>query len=174
MKQKDTEELLDIWKRNDREEWAEIGFEVIYDILTKRLGSVPDQGVDEKAQEEGLVDEEPEIYHDPDVLVRISALARSAAWVVLVASIVIWLSQVVGYISSFTSSPIPGAGLAEIVMITLGSGFTLITGVLYFIVLRFVSEVVYILMDIEENTRVAETLIESNQRTQAQSKAAII
>jgi len=153
MKQKDTEELLDIWKQNDREKWAEIGFEVVHGILTERLGSVPDRGVDEEVQKEKLVDEEPEIYHDPDVLMRISALARGVAWVVLVASVVSWLDQVVGIISSVTNSPIPGSGLAEIVRYTLNSGFTLITGVLYFIVLRFVSEVAYILMDIEENTR---------------------
>jgi tetratricopeptide (TPR) repeat protein len=43
MQEKDTEELLDIWNRNDREEWSDDAFEIIHNILLERLGSVPEQ-----------------------------------------------------------------------------------------------------------------------------------
>jgi len=44
MEEKDTEELLEIWKKNDREEWTEEAFETIREILLARTGSLPTQG----------------------------------------------------------------------------------------------------------------------------------
>lgn len=43
LQQRETEELLAIWKQKDRERWTDIAFEAIHDILVERLGSVPEQ-----------------------------------------------------------------------------------------------------------------------------------
>ena len=40
---RDTEDLLEIWHTNDHEEWSDTAFEVIEDILIKRLGEIPSQ-----------------------------------------------------------------------------------------------------------------------------------
>lgn len=40
---KDTEELLAVWKKNDRTEWTDDVFEVIREILTARVGDLPAQ-----------------------------------------------------------------------------------------------------------------------------------
>jgi hypothetical protein len=41
--QKDTEELLAVWKKNDRVSWSDNTFEVVRQILIERTGSVPPQ-----------------------------------------------------------------------------------------------------------------------------------
>lgn len=43
MQLKDSDELIKIWIKNDRSEWSDEAFLIIYDILLKRLGSVPQQ-----------------------------------------------------------------------------------------------------------------------------------
>jgi len=40
---KDTEQLVEIWQKNDRSAWSEVAFEVIEEILLNRLGSLPPQ-----------------------------------------------------------------------------------------------------------------------------------
>ena len=40
---RETEDLLEIWHENDREEWSDTAFEVIKQILTERLGEIPPQ-----------------------------------------------------------------------------------------------------------------------------------
>ena len=40
---KDTEELLEIWQRGDTSEWQDEVFEIVKEILVKRLGYVPSQ-----------------------------------------------------------------------------------------------------------------------------------
>ncbi len=42
---KETEELLEIWQNEDLDEWDEIVFEIVEDILLKRLGYVPQQSL---------------------------------------------------------------------------------------------------------------------------------
>jgi len=38
---KDRDELIEIWQTNDHYEWADLGFEVIGEILKERLGELP-------------------------------------------------------------------------------------------------------------------------------------
>jgi hypothetical protein len=40
---RETEDLLEIWRANDHEEWSDTAFEVIREILSERLGEVPPQ-----------------------------------------------------------------------------------------------------------------------------------
>jgi len=152
LQQEGTEELLGIWKQNDREGWTDIAFEAIHDILMERLGSVPEQGVDEALGTAESV-EELDTYHDPGLLAGISTQAGVVARVVLIASIVIWVTSLVRY--SLMAGQLLAAGLnvGELVFLAVSSAFTLLTGAFYFVVLRFISEAGYILMDIEDNTR---------------------
>ena len=120
-------------------------------------GGAPDRGIVSEGERGEMEVEEADTYHDPDVLIRVAELARGVAWVALVVYVLIWVGQVVSYISSVrSSSSVSGAGLGEIGAFILSTGGILISGVWYFIVLRFISEVSYILLDIEENTRRGE------------------
>jgi len=40
---KETDELIEIWKKNDRVEWSETAFELTKEILEQRLGKLPTQ-----------------------------------------------------------------------------------------------------------------------------------
>lgn len=43
---KETEELLDVWQNDDTDEWDEIVFEIIKEILLDRLGYLPPQSIE--------------------------------------------------------------------------------------------------------------------------------
>lgn len=59
MKMKDTDELLDIWQTNNRFEWTDMAFDVIRQILQKRIGELPEQN-------EPVYEEETEDDTDDD------------------------------------------------------------------------------------------------------------
>ena len=80
---KETDELLEIWKTNDRTEWSDTAFEVIEALLNERIGQIPSQNEpvfehkDNIDEEDGLeeweaklLDEEnqPEFYDTLEVL----------------------------------------------------------------------------------------------------------
>jgi uncharacterized membrane protein YhaH (DUF805 family) len=43
LSQKETDELIEIWRSNDHTQWTDMGFEVIREILQERLGALPSQ-----------------------------------------------------------------------------------------------------------------------------------
>ncbi len=45
LSQKETDELVEIWRSNDHTQWTDMGFEVIREILQARLGKLPPQNV---------------------------------------------------------------------------------------------------------------------------------
>lgn len=81
---RETEDLLEIWRTNDHEDWSDTAFEVIKEILTERLGEIPPQGIsgEEQLEEENLEDDaledweakllddenQPELYNTLEVL----------------------------------------------------------------------------------------------------------
>jgi len=81
--QKDTYELLEIWKTNDRVEWSDTAFEILEEILRERVKEIPPQNEpvleheEESIQDDGseewevkLLDDEnqPELYDTLEVL----------------------------------------------------------------------------------------------------------
>jgi hypothetical protein len=56
LKLKDTEELIEIWQTQDTDEWTELAFEVVKDLLQARLGELPPQA-DESQDEPDNEDE---------------------------------------------------------------------------------------------------------------------
>lgn len=90
---KDTEELLEIWRKNDRVEWSDTAFNVIKEILTERHGEIPHQDdpiiehpeveVEEyEFTEEELAiidDHNPPEFYDPFEVLDISHKLRKVA-----------------------------------------------------------------------------------------------
>jgi hypothetical protein len=60
--QKTTEELVEIWRTNDRVEWTDEAFDAIKEILLERLGELPPQN--EAVQEHIEVEEDHEFEED--------------------------------------------------------------------------------------------------------------
>jgi len=96
--------------------------------------------------------EEADLYHRPSNLTRVSSLANVIGWIVLVIGVVIF-----GYLSySLTTSILQaggGIGFGQIVQAFITPFLILVVSLFLFAVLLWMSEVVYLWMDIEENTR---------------------
>lgn len=105
---KDTEELLDIWKTNDRVEWSDLAFEVLEEILSQRVDDLPEQGkpILEKSEEEPADDLEdweakildsenqPELYDTLEVISTVDNINK-------VAKASIFVYAFVGLVSSY-------------------------------------------------------------------------
>jgi len=68
---RETEDLLEIWRTNDHEEWSDTAFEVIKEILSERLGEVPSQELpsqeqegEERFEDDGLAEWEAKLLDD--------------------------------------------------------------------------------------------------------------
>jgi tetratricopeptide (TPR) repeat protein len=66
----DTEELIDIWQQADHEEWTDMAFEVVQQILIERIGEVPAREAAEQEAEE-QEPEETEPAPEPEVLLEL-------------------------------------------------------------------------------------------------------
>ena len=65
MNLKDTDVLLDIWQSNNRAEWSAAAFEVVQEILTKRIGELPPQDeISVTEDEEGVEGEDDQSVID--------------------------------------------------------------------------------------------------------------
>jgi hypothetical protein len=99
---KDTEELLDIWKTNDRVEWSDLAFEVLKEISTERMGTFPKQNkpILEKDEEEPADDledweaklldseDQPELYDTLEVIDTVDNINKVAKAVIVVYTLV--------------------------------------------------------------------------------------
>jgi hypothetical protein len=176
---KDTSELLEIWKTNDRVEWSDTAFEVLREILIKRIGEIPpqdepilgreaseaennhtDDGLE--AWEANLLDDEnqPELYDTLEVL----ELRDNINNVALAAIVVYVLLGLINF--SFVRTLLHGIALSpsEIVPLIPDMLFTTLTigfriAITYF-PLKALVHILRILMEMEFNSRKAKPLVE--------------
>ena len=156
MQEKTTDELLEIWKRNDQEEWTKDAFEVIEDILQERLGQVPAQNpppsdeemdmVDEAGEEDEDADEESDSFHSQRIILGISSLADLASRLVLIVGAILIGIRILVAIQDISSS---NAGLSLLYSV----GASIITWGVNYIILQAISLGLLLFLDIEWNTR---------------------
>ncbi len=110
--------------------------------------------VEEKIVEEKAVSVETDLYHRPARLMRIAALANILSWVILVFAVLIFgvqfyslIRQVVQVIGQYGFLDIAPAFVTPLMILFIGLFLT--------VILQMLSEGVYLLMDVEENTRKA-------------------
>lgn len=164
---KATEELLEIWKTNDRVQWSDLAFEILEEILTQRVESLPNQDDpileyqdgEEKADdledwEAKILDreEQPELYDTLEVINIVDNINRVAKAVIVIYAI----SNIVN--SYFFEELLKGAisldGLAPV----LWNFFTTVVfaalqiSIVYF-PLKALSYILRILMEMEFNSR---------------------
>src|SRR6266542_3927345 len=100
---KETDELLEIWQKNDRVEWAEDTFNVIREILQERLAELPPQNepileyTDDTENEDGesetdsefLIDgDNPPEFYKPKQVLWLEKWLNRAAIASIVASVI--------------------------------------------------------------------------------------
>lgn len=96
--------------------------------------------------------EEADLYHRPARLTRASTIANVIGWVVLAAGIAIFGFYCYYYVSSIVQA---GGGIpfASILQAFINPLIYLVVALVLFAVMQWMSEVVYLWMDLEENTR---------------------
>jgi hypothetical protein len=165
MQAEDTEELLDIWRRNDRTEWTDEAFEIVHDILLERLGSVPEQGEFPKEETQEEVEDDEDIYHHPEKLIQIASWAKVFSWVALVLPVISGaLTQMLIMRTSSTGYLV----LVQMSWILPNLTLALVAGGFFFLILQALAELIYIIMDIEENTRQAKEQIATDNQAAKQ------
>jgi hypothetical protein len=88
-------------------------------------------------------------YHDQDSMMRIAVYAARIAWLFLVLTLIV--AGVIGYLIYLTATSRIGT---EQLLLNIPSYLVpFFLGGFFWILLRLISEGVYILMDIEDNTR---------------------
>ena len=121
---RETEDLLDIWHTNDREEWSDMAFEVINEILTARLGDISPQeettytadaheadgadineGLDEWEVKALDAENQPEFYDTLEVITLKENIDRTLK-VVIVVNLLIGFAQFTWY-RSLVSAYVP-------------------------------------------------------------------
>jgi hypothetical protein len=138
LNKKSTDELLDIWKTNDRKVWSSTAFTAIQAILKDRLGSVPPQGAADPKEEsdEGT-------YYSIDKITSIATVANVLAWIILVGDLAAAIAYLVVGLQSPSFTPIQYLSWFPY----------LLPGVFFFGALRVLSESMYLLLEIAENSR---------------------
>ncbi|MFZ5905206.1 MAG: hypothetical protein ACOYZ8_16815 [Chloroflexota bacterium] len=170
---KDTYELLEIWKTNDRVEWSNTAFEVLQEILAKRIGELPPQdepilsydnvsgeisneelGLEE--WEAKLIDSEsqPDFYDTSEVIELRKNIDKVAKVVIIVYALSsLFLSSTVKQIvgGNFPSaSDMPNIVL-DLVLVGLLAVSNIV--VVYF-PLKALTHILRILMEMEFNSRI--------------------
>jgi hypothetical protein len=171
---KDTDELLEIWKTNDRVEWSDTAFDVLQEILAKRIGQLPPQdepifnydkseaeskdGLVLEEWEEKLIDNEnqPEFY-DTFEVIELRRNINKVAKVVIIVNILsgIWVFPMVreAVAGNFpTMSDIPGI-VSSLLLTIFGIGSSIL--VTYF-PLKAMASILRILMEMEFNSRITK------------------
>ena len=104
--------------------------------------------------EEKKAGSEADLFHRPDRLMRISTLANILSWVILVIAVIIFgvqlyrlIPQVIQVVGQY--------GFADIALAFVQPLMILLVGLFFTVILQVLAEGVYLLMDLEENTRKA-------------------
>lgn len=151
---KETDELLEIWQGNKRDEWSDLSFDVIEQILRERGVEIPPQDdsaaepeseeIDEIEETPSTPNNQPTFYKPQELLFYIDA-ASVTAWVVLVA-------YTVSGLRAFLDSDFYSAPLLLLSAITTFLGQAL-GGVISFAFLKGISLALGVLMEFEFNSR---------------------
>lgn len=174
MNLKDTDELLEIWKTNDRVAWSDIALDVVREILSTRVGELPPQNEPilsyEEAQgeededeslglekwEAKLIDNENQpVYYDTleviDLRRRLDQIARLVIGVNIIYGIAMFPiteNIVYGFL------PADSDRLARIVISSIGIGLGVIMNmIMMYFPLKALSQVLRVLMEMEFNSR---------------------
>ena len=162
---KDTAELLEIWITNDHEEWSDITFEIIEQILKTRGMEIPkqnkstDKHEDDDFSEEELKiidDENPPDFYDPFEVLKVSN------WLEKIAMVSIYIGIISSALqfpkaqqlaqSYFQGTPLSNIFAPIIAVASTGSAGLMVIVTTYF-PLKALAYILRVLMEMEFNSR---------------------
>lgn len=158
---KETDELIEIWKKNDRLEWAEDTFNIVRDILQERLGELPPQDepiLECKDEEEN--EDLPEFYNPREVL-RLEKWLYRAAIASIVASVIsslLELQRMQRTVLAYFMGNLEWNLIAWLITIVIFIFAVGLQSIIIYFPLRALGFILKILMEMEFNSRgVAKT-----------------
>ena len=168
---KETDELVEIWQKNDRVEWSEDAFSAIEEILHERLGKLPTQNepilehedMEEETDEDEtdfdvLIDGEnpPEFYKPHEVLWLDKWLYRAAiaSIIATIISSLIALPQMHNIVLSyFLASGLRWDLIAWLIAIVIFVSAVTLQSILIYFPLKALGFILEILMEMEFRSR---------------------
>ena len=147
MREKDTEELIEIWQKNDDETWTPDALEAVEIILLERLGKLPER---EQPDEESVTENQEAITFPQDQKLQwVADLSNRLSWVILFVATIYAVLRIINYFVVYVDLP---SSAIEIIFNTILSIANVIADLLYagfaFLVLQAVTEIIYLLIDI--------------------------
>lgn len=145
---KETDELIDIWQNNDREEWSDEALGVVRDILLERLGYLPGLLTAEE-----LIDEFAPEFYSPTEFERMSKLLRFVP-ILFLCAIIIRQILYFGELKNIVASVMYGFPIfISFVSIVLFFVNIIISFVVYVIPLIIIKVILQTLQQMEQNSR---------------------
>ncbi len=139
---KETEELLEIWNKDDHGEWSEEAFQVVNEILRERLGRAPAR----KKQTDEVIPIQSAVLSYQSKLATYLSWAKAASWVALGLYILIFVSRLVWDIQN--SSYNFAFNTSQLLALR-GTLSTLLTGVVFFLLLQVAAACGQILIEMK-------------------------
>lgn len=93
------------------------------------------------------------IYFNKDLVVRLASLAKIFSWIVVVVYGGEWFIQTAAMVLQISRGYWSGMGITDILQNVMYLFEQPLRGLVYFVVLQAVAQVLLIFMDVEENTR---------------------
>jgi hypothetical protein len=154
MRERDTPSLLKIWRRADGEGWSDEAYEIVRQTLVERGVVLPNPSAKADVDSEPADDDGEDVYHSFDRLMGVASWSTSLSWLFLALAAVV---LVVALFSVITNLVGPG----RLDLVTLALNFAVLAGLallfaFFFVLSQAISQVIYLLLDIEDNTRQPE------------------
>lgn len=160
LNQKATDELIEIWQKNDHVAWTEAAFAAVREILLLRLGDLPPQGAGRSSQEYPNNDaiERPRFYQPNQVNRLVNWLNRIAviAVVVIFAKNLILIPDMRYIVISFAPTNQTWADISWFVAVLLSISQLILESALYYFPLKALTYILKILMEMEFTGREAK------------------
>jgi len=155
---RETEELLEIWNKNDRGEWTDLAFDVVEEILRERLGELPlrqKDVVDQITEVKLESDRQPEFYNRFQVLEienRLYQVATASIVLVFVDGLLRLPKTQQIVLSYFGMNTAMNAVSWMIAFVLYVLASSLWSAILYFSI-KALGSILRILMEMEANSR---------------------
>ncbi len=151
--QMDLESLLHLWATSMDEDWTPEGLQAIRGILQDRVGYVPER----KPAPPGASTPGADTYHDRDRLITLSVRLSGLSWVfIILAGLAVFpiVAILVNWASTTWADPLTVGDWLQFYGGTVVNGLqSAIVSLTLFLVARVGSEMVFLMMDLEHNTR---------------------
>ena len=157
---KETDELMEIWKQNDRVQWSQETFDALETILQERLGQLPPQNpaiLEFSDESEYLpIDENQPEFYDPHKVLQLVKWLRQAAIISVIAALIsnlISLPQLQKLILSYFMDSVEKNVLAWLIAIVTFIFTAGLQSIIIYFLLNGLGTILKILMDMEFNSR---------------------